>query len=287
MALLAPLAAWSQVSLSITVAPPALPVYAQPLVPGDGYIWTPGYWSWNAPDGDYYWVPGTWVMAPGVGQLWTPGYWGYEDSFYIWHGGYWGTSVGYYGGLNYGYGYSGSGYQGGRWDHGGFQYNRAASNVNGSVVHAIYNARVVQGGPTSRASYNGGPAGTHARPTGAKNETAAASRAGPTAEQQAHERLALTTPTQRAAQSHGAPAIAATPRPSSFTGAGVEPARAKAEARPPAPVAARREPQAARPVVSRAEPERREAPQAAERPQRPAEPQRAEREPNREESRQR
>jgi hypothetical protein len=31
------------VSVSITVAPPALPVYVQPPCPGDGYMWTPGY----------------------------------------------------------------------------------------------------------------------------------------------------------------------------------------------------------------------------------------------------
>jgi hypothetical protein len=43
---------------------PELPVYEQPICPGDGYIWTPGYWAW---DGEYYWVPGTWVMAPKSG----------------------------------------------------------------------------------------------------------------------------------------------------------------------------------------------------------------------------
>ena len=47
-----------------TVASPELPAYEQPMCPGDGYIWTPGYWAW---DGEYYWVPGTWVMAPEAG----------------------------------------------------------------------------------------------------------------------------------------------------------------------------------------------------------------------------
>ena len=36
----------ASVDVSVTVAPPALPVYAQPPCPGDGYIWTPGYWAW-------------------------------------------------------------------------------------------------------------------------------------------------------------------------------------------------------------------------------------------------
>ena len=47
-------------------APPALPVYEQPLCPGEGYLWTPGYWAYDNDYGDYYWVPGTWVMAPEV-----------------------------------------------------------------------------------------------------------------------------------------------------------------------------------------------------------------------------
>ena len=53
----------AQVVLSVTIAPPALPVYAQPVCPGEGYIWTPGYWSYSD-DGGYFWVPGTWVEHP-------------------------------------------------------------------------------------------------------------------------------------------------------------------------------------------------------------------------------
>ena len=76
LAMLTPLAAWSQVSISIGIAPPPLPVYTQPQAPAAGYLWTPGYWGWSAPERDYYWVPGTWVLAPTPGFLWTPGYWG-------------------------------------------------------------------------------------------------------------------------------------------------------------------------------------------------------------------
>ena len=144
LAMLVPLGAWAEVSLAISIAPPALPVYAQPPVPGDGYIWMPGYWVWSATESDYYWVPGTWVLAPTAGDLWTPGYWAFENAGYFWHVGYWGSSVGFYGGLNYGYGYTGSGYQGGRWDHGVFRYNRAASNVNTTLVHNVYSAPVLK-----------------------------------------------------------------------------------------------------------------------------------------------
>ena len=66
------------VGVSVSIAPPELPVYEQPICPGDGYIWTPGYWAYDPADG-YYWVPGTWVEAPEVGFLWTPGYWGWGN----------------------------------------------------------------------------------------------------------------------------------------------------------------------------------------------------------------
>src|SRR5271169_4553647 len=89
-----------QVAVSIAVAPPPLPVYAQPLCPGPGYVWTPGYWAYGA--NGYYWVPGTWVFAP-AGRLWTPGYWGWGAGFYSWYPGYWGWRVGFYGGINYGF----------------------------------------------------------------------------------------------------------------------------------------------------------------------------------------
>ena len=96
------------------IGPPALPVYEQPLCPGEGYIWTPGYWAWSDDDG-YYWVPGTWVLAPETGYLWTPGYWGFNDGVYLWNAGYWGPHIGFYGGINYGFGYFGEGFAGGEW----------------------------------------------------------------------------------------------------------------------------------------------------------------------------
>ncbi|MGA7402218.1 MAG: YXWGXW repeat-containing protein, partial [Candidatus Sulfotelmatobacter sp.] len=56
------------IGISVRIGPPALPVYEQPLCPGPGYLWTPGYWAWSDDDG-YYWVPGTWVEAPEPGLL--------------------------------------------------------------------------------------------------------------------------------------------------------------------------------------------------------------------------
>jgi len=39
----APAAAQIGIGISVRIGPPALPVYAQPLCPGPGYLWTPGY----------------------------------------------------------------------------------------------------------------------------------------------------------------------------------------------------------------------------------------------------
>ena len=47
--------------------------------------------------------------------LWTPGYWDWDDGLYIWHEGYWGPEVGFYGGVDYGFGYPGVGFYGGYW----------------------------------------------------------------------------------------------------------------------------------------------------------------------------
>ncbi len=81
--------ACAQVSVSITVAPPPLPIYQQPPCPVEDYLWTPGYWAYA--DGGYYWIPGVWVEPPRVGVLWTPGYWGFTGNAYEFHTGYLGA----------------------------------------------------------------------------------------------------------------------------------------------------------------------------------------------------
>jgi len=118
----------------VAQAPPAIPDYDQPPAPGDGYIWTPGYWAWSG-DG-YEWVQGAWVAAPYTGALWTPGYWGYGYNGYFWNAGYWGPYVGYYGGINYGFGYFGIGFYGGYWGGGRFWYNRSYCNYRGGFGYS-------------------------------------------------------------------------------------------------------------------------------------------------------
>ncbi|MGH8158032.1 MAG: YXWGXW repeat-containing protein [Rhodanobacter sp.] len=198
------------VFISVGIAPPPLPVYAQPVMPGAGYIWTPGYWAYG--DYGYFWIPGTWVLAPYVGALWTPGYWGWNNGFYVFNAGYWGPHVGFYGGINYGYGYDGVGYRGGYWNHGRFNYNR---NVG-------YNT----GG--GRVSYNGGRGGLMARPTPQDRLGARDRHMQPLAAQQRQVRMASQNRALRASVNHGAPAIAATPRAGAFGANGVVRARGTA-----------------------------------------------------------
>ncbi|WP_051362225.1 YXWGXW repeat-containing protein [Solimonas soli] len=165
LAVVAPCSARASTSvfISVNTAPPPLPVYEQPWCPGPGYVWTPGYWAWNGDD--YYWVPGAWVIAP-VGMLWTPGYWGWADGVYVWHAGYWGPRVGYYGGINYGYGYTGYGYAGGYWRDRVFYYNRTVNRVDVTRVRNVYERKVTVNNITvDRVSYNGGDGGTRARPS--------------------------------------------------------------------------------------------------------------------------
>ena len=230
------------IGLSITVAPPILPIYVQPAIPGPGYIWTPGYWAYG-PDG-YYWVPGTWVLPPAVGLLWTPGYWGWNNGFYAWNAGYWGPTVGFYGGIDYGFGYTGSGYWGGRWDHGHFAYNSAVNNFGGRHFTNVYNRSVGVRDPGNRVAFNGGRGGTTARPTAQQEAFAHEHHVGATSLQVQHERMAAADPQLRDSINHGHPAIAATARPASFAGRGVVAGRpvtgagaegraeARAEARP-------------------------------------------------------
>jgi WXXGXW repeat (2 copies) len=232
-------ASFAQIAISVTFAPPALPVYEQPLCPGEGYIWTPGYWAYDPDYNDYYWVPGTWVLAPEPGLLWTPPYWAWNGAAFVFYDGYWGPQVGFYGGIVYGFGYFGVGYQGGYWQGGQFYYNRAVNNVNVTVVHNVYNTTVVNNTNVTRVSYNGGAGGTTARPTPEQEAAARQTHVPPTAEQTQHAQTARSDPQLRASTNHGKPPVAATAKPGTFSGQGVVKAKeAGAPYQPPANPAA-------------------------------------------------
>ena len=48
--LLLPAQMFAGVFISVSIAPPVLPVYVQPVCPAPGYIWTPGYWAYGPDD---------------------------------------------------------------------------------------------------------------------------------------------------------------------------------------------------------------------------------------------
>ena len=293
---------WAQVGIgigiSIRIAPPALPVYVQPAIPAPGYLWVPGYWAWGE-DG-YYWVPGTWVQPPQVGLLWTPGYWGWSDGIYAWHEGYWGPHVGFYGGVNYGFGYVGVGYAGGYWAHGAFFYNRAVNRIPPSIhVTNVYQRRVVNVTVVNHVSFNGGPGGIDRRPSAQELRFGREPHVTAVAAQRQQRLAAAREPSLRASVNHGRPAIAATSHPGQFRGVGITRAGGAAAHAPggehaphgargrPAegPTRNRSVPEHAGPNPRRAEPERgRAAPHASAGPHRP-EQQRGRPAPKRQEER--
>jgi len=200
------------VGVSIRVGPPVIPVYEQPPCPVDGYLWTPGYWAYG--DAGYYWVPGVWVSPPRPAYLWTPGYWGWNEGIYVWHGGYWGPHVGFYGGVNYGFGYGGVGFYGGEWREGRYHYNTAVTRVNTTVIHNTYvnNTVIVNNTTVNRVSYNGGPGGISRRANAEEVRYGHESHVQATSVQVSHQHTASTNRANFASENHGRPATPAMSR---------------------------------------------------------------------------
>lgn len=209
---LTPTVSPAQIFVSVRIGPPALPVYVQPPCPTSGYLWSPGYWAYG-PMG-YYWVPGVWIAPPRVGFLWTPGYWGFGGGIYSWHAGYWGPHVGFYGGVNYGFGYVGTGFVGGMWAGNVFRYNTAVLNVNTAVIHNTYVNRTVINNTTivnNRASFNG-PGGVMAQPTPQERAFEHEQHFQATQNQLMHQQNASQDRNQFASVNHGRPAFASMDR---------------------------------------------------------------------------
>ena len=219
--LMVPAHAQIAVDVSVDVPPPPLPYYEQPPIPAEGYIWAPGYWAWDPVALDYYWVPGTWVEPPQPELLWTPAWWGWVDGRYGFHPGYWGREVGFYGGIDYGFGYTGDGYYGGHWDHGAFFYNRAVNNITNVRITNVYSQTVVVNNAVNRASFNGGNGGTAARPTPQQETFARERHVEATPAQRQHVEAAGKDRALFSKQNHGEPAVAATARPGVMQGEGV------------------------------------------------------------------
>ena len=224
----------AQIAITVALAPPELPVYEQPPCPGEDYFWTPGYWAWDADGDDYYWVPGTWVPAPEVGYFWTPPYWGWGERGYVFYPGYWGPHIGFYGGIVYGFGYWGHGYDGGRWYRRHFFYNRSVTNVNVTIIHNVYNETVeTRDVNVTRVSYNGGNGGINARPTAEEESFANERRFQATSVQTQHIQAARGNAEFRASVNRGNPPVVATERAGEFSGRNAVAARAGGHYTPP------------------------------------------------------
>jgi hypothetical protein len=141
-------------AVSSAATPPLLSEEDQPPLSQDGLLWTPGYWYWR--NQGYFWIHGAWVRPPQFGLLWTPAYWSSAGTVFVFHPGHWGSTVGFYGGVNYGYGYFGNGYTGGHWIGNSFAYNSSVNHVNPAVAHHTYAESVTNQGSRGVLSYSGG-----------------------------------------------------------------------------------------------------------------------------------
>jgi hypothetical protein len=175
---------FAAIQISVNIAPPPIAVFDQPPCPGDGYIWTPGYYQYG--DYGYYWVPGQWVMPPSANMLWTPGYWAFEGRKYTWHEGYWGPQVGFYGGVNYGNGYFGAGFTGGRWEGNVFRHNTVISNVDRRNVHNTYEDQAAVRPVSGPNHAFNGKGGIRTQPSPKEVEVSRAPHQGPTPVQTSH-----------------------------------------------------------------------------------------------------
>ena len=205
----------------VDIPPPPLPSYEQPAIPAQGYLWVPGFWAWRKSVPDYFWVPGTWVQPPQPGLLWTPPYWSRVDGGYAFHAGYWADQVGFYGGITYGYGYAGDGYQGGRWENGAFSYNRAMNNLGSLAIANIYDQPETAADKAVRVSFNGGRRGTTAQPTREQEAQTGAPHVGATAEQQKHFELAAMNRSLYSKLNNSEPGLAATSQAGVLDGADI------------------------------------------------------------------
>jgi hypothetical protein len=124
--------------------------------------------------------------------------------------------VGFYGGINYGFGYGGVGFVGGRWNGGVFAYNTAVVNVNRTVIHNTYveNVHVNNVNVTNvHTSFNGGTGGIQTRPSPQEQQWSHEQHIAPTAEQQQHVAMAHADRSNFASANGGHPQNLAMSRP--------------------------------------------------------------------------
>jgi len=73
--------------LYVRVGPPAPIVETRVVAPGPGYVWLPGFYSWNG--AAYVWVPGRWERPLRERAVWVPGRWVRERRGWYYIEGHW------------------------------------------------------------------------------------------------------------------------------------------------------------------------------------------------------
>jgi hypothetical protein len=152
-----------------------------------------------------------------MGALWTPPYWGWQGGIYMFHPGYWGPHVGYYGGVNYGFGYMGIGFVGGEWRGHDFAYNTAVVHVNETIIHTTYINRTIVEQNTivndRHVAFSGGPGGIQHQPSPQERVAMHEAHVAPTSFQQQHVQAASANRASYFNANHGHPQTLAVARP--------------------------------------------------------------------------
>lgn len=79
--------AFGQIHVYIGSAPPPIRYERRPPPPGEGFVWTDGYWGTQ--DGEYVWVPGRWQQAPYAGAYWSHPHYDHYNQGWRMHEGHW------------------------------------------------------------------------------------------------------------------------------------------------------------------------------------------------------
>lgn len=82
----------SRKDMRVTATPPSLRDERHLFINSNhhqhGYVWVPGYWTWNRRSNSYFWTSGYWLRER-KGYVFYPGYWEPVKGGYIWIEGGW------------------------------------------------------------------------------------------------------------------------------------------------------------------------------------------------------
>lgn len=71
----------------VDTAPPSAKNTPPPMPARDGYVWSPGYWSWSGTA--YVWAHGSWVAMVEPAKKWVEPRWSQRGSKWYFTPGHW------------------------------------------------------------------------------------------------------------------------------------------------------------------------------------------------------